>query len=64
MDLADEAQKLADLELNIALSNRSQRMPETGICYGPECEVIIGVGNFCGPDCRDSYELEQKRMKG
>lgn len=63
-DLADQAQEETELDLNVALSNRPERMPETGVCYGPDCEIIIGVGNFCGRDCRDSYEIEQKIMKG
>lgn len=63
MDNADRAQSEIDLELSIALKNRSKapEQPETGLCHW--CDLIIGVGKFCSTDCRDDFEKQQK-IKG
>ncbi len=57
MDIADEAQDLTDLELDLALKNLKQEhvLQATGSCY--YCDDYVDSGLFCDSDCRDDYEV-------
>ncbi|MCU8015882.1 hypothetical protein L5M36_03085 [Shewanella sp. SM72] len=62
-DNVDDANKLADLHLNIALAKRDLPAPRavTGVCHW--CEDPVDGVVFCDADCRDDFEREQRRTK-
>ncbi|MFA5826157.1 MAG: hypothetical protein WC825_09320 [Gallionellaceae bacterium] len=60
-DTVDQAQKFEELRRKIALKEQAAKpaMPFKGECYN--CEAPIAVGCFCDVDCRDDFELREKR---
>lgn len=60
-DQVDDALKFEELRRDIALREQAAKpsMPFKGECYN--CEAPIDIGCFCDVDCRDDYELREKR---
>jgi hypothetical protein len=62
--MADEIDQAKDTEeqfLSFALDYRKEGGPvESGFCLN--CEVSIGEGRWCGPNCRDEWEDDQRRL--
>ncbi len=54
MDIADEAQKYEQQNIDQALLKRHKDIPFTGLCH--YCTEAIEAGNFCDADCRDDFE--------
>lgn len=64
-DEIDKANELAEIMLNAAIQNTKPRMRPTGKCYfcGENLMRDIRLGSlFCGPECREDYET-QERMR-
>jgi hypothetical protein len=62
-DFTDEATELEELQRDIALRKaRSHKpLPNKGSCYN--CDDTIRNGLFCSPECREDYEIREKRMR-
>lgn len=62
MDEADRAQKLEEMEREAALTHRNPELKAIGYCY--YCAEDLSPGfRFCGPECRDKYDEEQRIKK-
>jgi len=59
-DEADVAQKIVDLNLEIALSKRAPALPK-GNCHNCK-EVLPKDKSFCDQDCEDDFNLRQKHF--
>lgn len=65
-DIADEANKTADLFLDAALKNRAHSVVSAttqsgiGLCLNCGADVD-GDRRWCDRECRDMWEQEQKR---
>ena len=63
MDFADEAQERSEIHLKAALSQRKTlTTPFSGFCL--YCKEPVEQRRFCNSDCREMYELNQKRKFG
>ena len=62
-DQVDQANELAERERNAASQVRVPTLPKTGKCHC--CQTVVpGFAQFCGVECRDDYEAQQKRQLG
>lgn len=64
-DLTDKATDYEEMARDAAISTASaaahrSRLPAMGQCHYCE-EEIAPQARFCGPECRDSYEFEQRQ---
>jgi hypothetical protein len=66
-DIYEQASEAEERDRALALKTQKERAARTaliqiGRCYF--CEADVGVGRlFCDSDCRDDFELEQKRRR-
>jgi hypothetical protein len=67
LDIYEQASAAEERDRALALKTQKERAARTaliqiGRCYF--CEADVGVGRlFCDSDCRDDFELEQKRRR-
>lgn len=54
MDAVDNAQKLEQQNIELALQKRNKELPFIGACH--YCSEPISDGHFCDSDCRDDYQ--------
>jgi hypothetical protein len=60
-DEIDQAKGAEEQFLSFALGYRKESGPaESGFCLN--CEISIVEGRWCGPDCRDEWEDDQRRL--
>ena len=63
MDEMDYAQQREQNDREIAIKyNKRKELAQIGSCY--ECSEPIARGNFCCPDCRETYEMRAKFNAG
>jgi hypothetical protein len=66
-DIYEQASEAEERDRALALKTQKERAARTaliqiGRCYF--CEADVGGGRlFCDSDCRDDFELEQKRRR-
>lgn len=60
-DIADIAQDLIETNIEQAITKRrpTLSLPFSGFCLC--CKEPIGERRFCDSDCRETYEMNQKR---
>lgn len=69
MDEYDRATAIeeAEREACVATQRAKPAMQATGLCLDPHCAEPLPDGKlFCGPECRDFFEKQQrmKRIQG
>lgn len=64
-DNVDDANKLADLQLQVAMAGRERPVMRrfTGCCYWCR-EAVESPKVFCDADCRDDFERDVLRKQG
>jgi hypothetical protein len=64
-DIADKGAATADFFLSVALRKQQQDASVAPPANGGEClycgEPVPAPRRWCGPECRDEWETEQKR---
>ncbi len=61
-DQIDQANELAERERTAAAALRKPTLPKTGKCHW--CgECVPDFAQFCGAECRDEYEEQEKRQR-
>lgn len=65
-DPLDVASRLeaAEREACVAAQRAKPGLVATGVCLDPGCRAKLPKGQlFCGPECRDYYERQQRMQR-
>ena len=60
-DILDDASKVEELHLGIALKHRNPIYTPCGACFN--CSEPIEKGLFCSKDCGEDFELRERTKK-